>query len=96
VTDLVMGERAGFIQGAAELAEKRTVAGVTGVITWLFARSGGVGMIAWILSFFVGLMLLPGFAFYLCRAPRRRRRITSRQIEELQVLADLERHENLL
>ena len=53
-------------------------------------------MIAWILSFFVGLMLLPGFAVYLCRGPRGRRRITSRQIEELQILADIERHENPL
>ena len=53
-------------------------------------------MIAGILSVFAGLMLLPGFAVYLCRGPRRRRRITSRQIEEWQVLADIERRENLL
>jgi hypothetical protein len=31
----------GILAGSLELtAEKRTVAGVTGVITWLFARSG--------------------------------------------------------
>jgi len=51
-------------------------------------------MIAWILGFLAGFILLPGFAVYLCRGPRRR--LTRRQLVELQVLADIERHEDLL
>jgi hypothetical protein len=53
-------------------------------------------MIAWMLGFFAGPVVLAGFAVYLCRGPRRRRRLTRGQIAELQVLADIERRENLL
>jgi hypothetical protein len=53
-------------------------------------------MIACVLGFLAGFILLPGFAVYLCRGPRRRRRLTRRQLTELQVLADIERHEDLL
>jgi hypothetical protein len=53
-------------------------------------------MIAWILGFCAGPMVLAGFAGYLCRGPRRRWRLTREQIAEVQVLADLERHENML
>jgi len=57
---------------------------------------GGALMAAWILGFFAGPVTLAGFAVYLCRGPRRRRRLTREQIAELRVLADLERRENLL
>jgi hypothetical protein len=53
-------------------------------------------MIAWMLGFFAGPVVLAGFAVYLCRGPRRHRRLTPEQIAELQVLAEVERHENLL
>ena len=52
-------------------------------------------MIAWILGFLAGPLLLAGFAAYLCAGPRRRCRLTSRQIAELQVLADLELREDM-
>lgn len=52
-------------------------------------------MIAWILGFFAGPVLLAGFAVYLCRGPRRHRRLTREQITELQVLAEVERREDL-
>jgi hypothetical protein len=52
-------------------------------------------MVAWMLGFLAGPIVLAGFAIYLCRGPRRRRRLTREQITELQVLADLERRENL-
>jgi hypothetical protein len=57
---------------------------------------GGAFMIAWMLGFLAGPILLAGFAVYLCRGPRRHRRLTRERIAEVQVLADLERHENLL
>ena len=53
-------------------------------------------MIVWILGFLAGPMLLAGFAVYLCRGPRRSRRLSRRQIAELDVLADVEWRENLL
>jgi hypothetical protein len=53
-------------------------------------------MIAWILGFFAGPVVLAGFAVYLCRGPRRHRRLTREQMADLQVLADLEKRENLL
>jgi hypothetical protein len=53
-------------------------------------------MMAWILGFFAGPVLLAGFAVYLCRGPRRHRRLTPAQIAELQVLAEVERREDLL
>jgi len=52
-------------------------------------------MIAWILAFLAGPMVLAGFAVYLCRGPRRRRRLTCEQIAELEVLADLQSRGNL-
>jgi hypothetical protein len=51
-------------------------------------------MIAWLAALFTG-PLLAGFAAYLCRGPRRDRRLTCEQIAEWQTLAEIERHENL-
>jgi len=51
-------------------------------------------MIAWIAMLFTDL-LLAGFTVYLWRGPRRNRRLTREQVAELQVLAEIERHENL-
>jgi hypothetical protein len=65
-----------------------------GIAAWLVTK-GGAGMIAWILAFFAGPVLLAGFAVYLCRGPRRHRRLTREQIAELQVLAEVERREDL-
>ena len=62
---------------------------------WPFLK-GGAFMIAWILGFCAGPILLAGFAAYLCRGPRRLWRLTREQVAEVQVLADLERRENLL
>ena len=53
-------------------------------------------MIAWILAILTGTMPLAGFAVYLCRGPRRFRRLTRAQIAEWQILAGIERYENLL
>jgi hypothetical protein len=53
-------------------------------------------MIAWISGFLAGPVLLAGFAVYLCRGPGWRHRLTSQQITELQVLSEIERHEDLL
>jgi hypothetical protein len=53
-------------------------------------------MIAWILGFVAGPALLAGLVVYLCRGPRRHRRLTQRQITELQALADVEMREDLL
>ena len=53
-------------------------------------------MVAWMLGVFAGPIALAGFAVHLCRGPRRNRRLTREQIAELEVLADLERRENLL
>jgi len=53
-------------------------------------------MITWILVLLAGPALLAGFAVYLCRGPRRRHRLTSGQIAEWQILADIERREDLL
>jgi hypothetical protein len=51
-------------------------------------------MIAWILTLF-SVPFLAGFAVYLCRGPRQRRRLTGEQIAEWQVLAEIEKHEDL-
>jgi hypothetical protein len=53
-------------------------------------------MVAWILAILAGPVLLAGFAIYLCRGRRRYGRLTREQIAEWQILADIERHENLL
>ena len=53
-------------------------------------------MIAWLSALSAGPMLLAGFAVYLCRGPRRFRRLTDAQVAEFQVLADIERHEDML
>jgi len=53
-------------------------------------------MVAWMLEVFTGPVALAGFGVYLCRGPRRNRRLTREQIAELEVLSDLERRENLL
>jgi hypothetical protein len=57
---------------------------------------GGALMVAWMLGVFAGPIALAGFVVYLCRGPRRHRRLTREQIAELEVIADLERRENLL
>jgi hypothetical protein len=49
---------------------------------------------AWIPALLAGPVLLAGFAWYLCRGPRRPRP-TDAEIAQLQVLADIERHEDL-
>ena len=51
-------------------------------------------MIAWISALSTG-PLLAGFAVYLCRGPRRDPRPAREQIAEWQILAEIERHENL-
>jgi hypothetical protein len=51
-------------------------------------------MIAWIAALFAGPLLV-GFAVYLCRGPRRDRGLAREQIAEWQILAEIERHENL-
>jgi hypothetical protein len=51
-------------------------------------------MIAWILAFVAGPLLLGGYGWYLCRGPRRRG-ITEEEIAQLQVIADIERDEDL-
>jgi hypothetical protein len=45
-------------------------------------------------ALFIG-PLLAGFAFYLCRGPREDRRLAREQIADWQVLAEIERYENL-
>jgi hypothetical protein len=52
-------------------------------------------MIGWIAGLIAGPMLVGGFAVYVCRGPRRDRRLTREQIAELQVLADIERRDDL-
>lgn len=52
-------------------------------------------MVAWMLGVIAGPIAVAGFVVYLCRGPRRRRRLTHEQIMESEVLADLERRENL-
>ena len=51
-------------------------------------------MIAWILAL-LAVPLLAGFAVYLCRGPRQRCRLTGGQIAEWQILAEIEKHEDL-
>jgi hypothetical protein len=51
-------------------------------------------MIAWISVLFIG-PLVAVFAVYLCRGPRQDRRLAREQIAEWQILAEIERHENL-
>jgi hypothetical protein len=53
-------------------------------------------MIAWIPSFVAGPALLAGLAVYICRGPRRHRRLTHGQIAQLQALAEAEMREDLL
>jgi hypothetical protein len=51
-------------------------------------------MIAWILGFVAGPLLLGGYGWYLCRGPRRRG-MRDEEIAQLQVIADIERDEDL-
>jgi len=51
-------------------------------------------MIIWIAVLFTDLLLI-GSTVYLCCGPGRDRRLTREQIAEWQVLAEIERHENL-
>jgi hypothetical protein len=53
-------------------------------------------MIAWIGTLLAGPVLLAGLAVYLCRGPRRHRRLTREQVAELQILSDIEKYEDLL
>jgi hypothetical protein len=52
-------------------------------------------MIGWIAGLIAGPMLLAGFGVYVCRGPRRYRRSTREQIAELEILADIERRDDL-
>jgi hypothetical protein len=79
---------------APPLAGSRRI--TSGGITARLVIEGGRGMIAWILGFLAGPLLLAGLAVYLCRGPRWHRRLTSGQIAQLQALADVEMHEDLL
>ena len=51
-------------------------------------------MIAWIVAFIAGPVLLAGYGWYLCRGPRRRG-VTDEEIAQLQAIADIERNEDL-
>jgi hypothetical protein len=51
-------------------------------------------VIAWIVGFIAGPVLLAGYGWYLCRGPRRRR-VTDEEIAQLQAIADIERNEDL-
>jgi hypothetical protein len=50
--------------------------------------------VAWPLFFTAGPLLLAGYVSYLCRG-RRQPRITGERLRELQLLSELEKHENL-
>jgi hypothetical protein len=50
-------------------------------------------MIAWVLGFVAGPLLLSGYGWYLCRGPRQRG-MTDAEIAQLQVIADIERDED--
>jgi hypothetical protein len=56
--------------------------------------TGREPVIAWILGFIVGPVLLAGYGWYLCRGPRRRG-VTDEEITQLQAIADIERNEDL-
>jgi hypothetical protein len=51
-------------------------------------------VIAWILGFIAGPVLVGGYGWYLCRGPRRRR-LTDEEIAELQAITDIDRNEDL-
>jgi hypothetical protein len=51
-------------------------------------------MIAWILGFIAGPLLLGEYGWYLCRGPRRRGP-TDEEIAELEAIAEIERNEDL-
>jgi len=76
-------------------AGKRVADRDSAVISKLAFLEGGAFMIAWMLGAIGGPIMLAGFVVYLCRGPRRHRRLTREQIAELQFLTDIERHENL-
>ena len=52
-------------------------------------------MIGWVAGLIAGPVVLAGFAVYVCRGPRRHRRLTREQIAELEILADVERRDDL-
>jgi len=79
--------------GAAPLAGRWT--GGRWPITW-WVTGREQGMIAWMVAQLAGPILLAGFAVYVCRRPRRPRRLAREQIAEFQILADIEKYENLL
>jgi hypothetical protein len=49
-------------------------------------------MVAWVISFITGPLLLACYLGYLCRG-RRQRRITKQEVRELQILCETERRE---
>jgi hypothetical protein len=51
-------------------------------------------VIAWVLGFIAGPVLLGGYGWYLCRGPRRRG-VSDEEIAQLQAIADIERNEDL-
>jgi hypothetical protein len=53
-------------------------------------------MVGWVAGLIAGPVVLAGFAVYVCRGPRRHRRVTREQIAELEILADIERRDDLL
>jgi hypothetical protein len=50
-------------------------------------------VIASVLGFIAGPVLLGGYGWYLCRGPRRRG-VSEEEIAQLQAIADLERNED--
>jgi hypothetical protein len=51
-------------------------------------------VIAWVLGFIAGPVLLGGYGWYLCRGPRRRE-VSDEEIAQLLAIADIERNEDL-
>jgi hypothetical protein len=51
-------------------------------------------VIAWVLAFIAGPVLLGGYGWYLCRGPRRRR-VSDEEIAQLEAIADVERDEDM-
>jgi hypothetical protein len=50
-------------------------------------------VIAWILGFIAGPVLLGGYGWYLCHGPRRPG-VSDEEIAQLQAIADIERNED--
>ena len=67
--------------------------GLGGVASWPVGEGGP--LLWWISAFLVGSLGLGCYGWYLCRGPRPRG-LTTRELEELQLLAAIERDEDPL